>query len=210
VKIKSFIGIIIIGFLLTVIFTYPFITKLFVHYNDGSDFAVNGFIFAYNYNAILSGKIFNQDKYFNGQQFYPQPYTLAYSDHRFIPSIIFSVPYALTNNLVLSVNILTFLSFVLSFISSFYVINYFVKNKLASIIGAVVFTFNPITFVRFPVHLDLLSKYFLPPMFFFCYQFLKKPQFKSAVFYVKCTNCYLLSNFFDCHFFSCFFRTLYL
>lgn len=182
-KLHDHIIIIVLSFLLSAIFTYPFITKLPTHYNDGSDYGLNGYILSYDYNSLISGRIFNQESFFNGRQFYPQPYTLTYSDHRFIPSVVFSIPHFVTQDLTLSVNILTFLSFVLSFLSSFYVINFLVKNKWASIVGAVVFTFNPITFIRFPVHLDLLSKYFLPPMFLFCLLFLKKPQFKNALFF---------------------------
>lgn len=177
---KAHLLIIFIGVFLTTVLTWPFLTKLNVFYPNFGDYIYGGSILWYNQYAIKTGLILNPQDYFNGFFLYPLPYSLLYSDNTFIPSLIFAPFYWLTNNIIFSVNFFTFLTFVLSFFSSFCAINFFIKNRLASIIGAFIYTFNPLTFSRLPLHLDLLNKYFLPLVFLFAYQFLNSPNVKNA------------------------------
>lgn len=178
-KIDYFL-IVLTSIILTCILTWPFILKLNTFYPNYGDYTYGGAILWYNQHAIKTGLILNQQDYFNGFILYPLPYTLIFSDNAFVPSLIFSPIYWLTNNLIFSVNTFTVLTFILSFVSSFYAINFFIKNRLASIIGAFVYAFNPLTFSRFPLHLDLLNKYFLPLVFLYAYKFLKLPSFKNS------------------------------
>ncbi|MFH0936769.1 MAG: hypothetical protein V1808_00540 [Candidatus Daviesbacteria bacterium] len=168
-----------ISFLLTVIFTWPFVTKIPTFYYERGDYQLTGAFLAYNESQLRNGKIFEQN-YFHGFQFYPQPYSLVYSDLRLIPTLIYAPIFWLTHKFVFSVNLTTFLTFVLSFISIFYTLNYFTRQRLASVIGAIIFTFNPLTFSRFPEHFELLNKYFLPLVFLFAYKFLDLPNLKNA------------------------------
>lgn len=172
-----------IGVLATIILNYQLVLKVNSFYSDYGDYPLNGSILWYNQDSIKTGKILNQEEYFNGYQFYPQAYTLAYSDHLFVPSLIFSPIYWITNYLPLSMNIFTLTAFVLSFIASFYSINYFIKNTFASLIGAFVFTFNPLSYSHFPNHFQLMNKYFLPPLFLFAYLFLSSPTAKRAFWF---------------------------
>lgn len=177
----TFLIIAALGFLLTIILTWPFINKLSDYYKDSGDYAFDGSLLYYNQLSFKTGKIFSQQEYFSGYQFYPQPQTIAYTDHLFFPSIIFSVIYWISDQFIFSVNLLTFMTFILSFTVSFYTINYFVRNTLASIIGATVYAFNPQIFARFPYHLGLLSHFFLPLVFLYAYKFFIAPNFKTAI-----------------------------
>ncbi|MDO8638126.1 MAG: hypothetical protein Q7R43_01005 [Candidatus Daviesbacteria bacterium] len=179
-KIFPHLLIILISIILTIIFTWPFATKLSSFFYDRGDYPVSLSILSYNQEAFKSGKIFNSKTYFQGNEFYPQPDTLIYFDFRLVPSLIYSPIFWLSNNPIFSINLTLFLAFVFSFIFSFYTINYFIKNKLASIIGATIYTFNPISFSRFPEHFDLFHKYFLPLVFLFGFKFLKTPNLKDA------------------------------
>lgn len=171
----------VVGFLLTIITTWPLILKLATFYPDLGDYSLVGWMLWYNFYALKTGRIFSQTDYFNSTQFYPFPNSLAFSEHMFIPSLLFTPFYALTNNLALSVNIFVFLSFLLSFIAAYFFIKYFLKDELASIIGATVYAFNPITLVQFHGHhLHLLSRFFLPLVFLCGFIFFKKPNLKSA------------------------------
>lgn len=179
--VKDPLLILLTGIILTVIFTWPFTTKLQNFYYDNGDYAVSGSIMWYIQDSIKTGNILNQKEFLNGYQFYPLPFTFVFTDHTFFPSIFIFTPfYLLTQNLAFSVNILTFLTFVLSFITSYYTINFFVKNKLASLIGGIIFTFNPLSFAHFPQHLNLPNKYFLPLVFLFAFKFLQKTNLKNA------------------------------
>lgn len=172
-----------LGILLTAFLTWPLIQKLTTFYTDKGDYPLVGWILWHNQKAITEGFIFDQTKYFDAGQFYPYSFSLAFSEHLFLPSILFTIFYKITENLVLSINILLFLSFVLSFLTSYYAINYFLKNKSASIIGALVFTFNPVTAAHFADHFHLMGKYFLPLVFLYFYLFLFKTNFKNALLF---------------------------
>lgn len=179
-RIQEFLGVAALGSLFTALLTWPLFTKLSVFYKDDGDFPLNGWILWYNQWAMKTGRIFHQFDYFNSTQIYPLPYTLAYSDHVFVPSLFFSPIYWLTHQLVFSVNFFALLTFVLSFIASYFTLKYFIKNPAACILGAIVYTFNPITFSAFPDHLQLMNKYFLPPLFLFAYQYFKEPRWTPA------------------------------
>ncbi len=177
---KNWILVLLLAFLLTIILTWPFFINLTSYYTDQGDYPLAGSVLWYNQDSIKTGRIFNQKEYFQGYQFYGQPYSLAFINHSFVPSLIFAPIYWITNSLPFSVNSLAFLTYVLSFISAYYLINYFVKNPWASLVGATIYTFNPLTMVRFPHHLDILNKYFLPLVFLFAYKFLEKPTWKNS------------------------------
>lgn len=171
------------GFLLTFLLTWPLIAKINTFYGDASDQALESWKLWYNQNAIVTGRIFDQEAYFNSNQFYPFPYSFAYSDHVFIPSLIFAPIYWLSNDLIFSANYFVILTFVFSFISAFYCLDFFVKDKRASLTGAFIFTFNPLTFSHFPQHLQLMNKFFLPPLFLFAYLYIKNLTWKNAFFF---------------------------
>lgn len=187
-KLSEFVLITFIATILSVTITWPFAAHLATFYTDQGDYALGGSVLWYNQDAIKSGKIFDQEEYFQGYQFYPQPTTLAFSNNMVVPSFIFTPIFTVTNNLGLSVNIFALLTLILTFITAYYAINYFVKNSYASIIGAAIFTFNPQTMVRFPHHIDVMNRYFIPLIFLFGYQFLNKPSFKSSfIFFLTFT-----------------------
>jgi hypothetical protein len=87
------LSVIIFGLLFTIIFTWPLILKLGSYYGDFSDLPLNGWILWYNQFAIKKRLIFNQNRYFNANMFYPLPYSLAISEFLLIPSFFFSFFY---------------------------------------------------------------------------------------------------------------------
>lgn len=176
----KFFIIIISGFIITALLTWPFITKVSSYYKDSGDYAVLGSLLRYNQQAFVSGLIFDQEKYYRGYQFYPQPSTIAYTDNVIVYSLIYSVIFLITNNLILSVNLFIFFNFVLSFVSAFYLVNHFLKNMQASLFGAAVCVFNPYTLTQYPDHIFGYYSLFLVLLFLF--RLLKKPNRKDAVF----------------------------
>lgn len=197
-KYKSPIIAILIAVFFTCLFTWPFVTKLSTFYKDAGDYPLNGWIFWHNYLSITSGEIFNQNTYFQTNQFYPLPYSLTYSEHLFLPSLIFSLLFFLTSNLVFSVNTYVFISFVLSFLSMYYVVYFITKNLAASIIGAIVYTFNPLVYAHLNQgHIQLLGRYFLPLVFLFAYRYFQNPSYRySFLFFLSFTLNALTSIYF--------------
>lgn len=192
---REFPFLIITGLLLTFLLTWPLVTRINSFYADELDHGLAGWILWYNQHAFVSGKIFDHQAYFDSNQFYPFPQTLAYSDHLFIPSLIFAPIYWLSNGLIFSVNYYLVLTFVFTFISSFYCLNFFVRQKLASLVGAFVFTFNPLTFSHLG-HLQLMGKFFIPPLFLFAFLYIKNPTIKNSFFFFLFFTLNALSAFY--------------
>lgn len=197
-KIKKVLFVIALGFILTAVLTYPFIFKLSSYFDESGDYVLCSWILKYNFEAIKSGRIFSQAAYFNANQFYPAGNSLAFSESIFVPGLLFSIILFLTNHFVFSVNFFIFLSFVLSFTSAFYCINKIVRNFAGSCIGAIIFAFNPLTFVHFPGHVQLMQKYFLPFVFLFAVYYFSKPTLKHAfLFFLFFTLNALSSIYFE-------------
>jgi hypothetical protein len=179
----EFFSVLLVGIGMTILVTWPFARKIGVYYQDAGDYPLNGWILWYDQMAIKTGRIFHQKKYFNTTQMYPLPDTLCYSENMFFPSLLFSPIYWITHDLIFSVNFFALLTFVLSFLSAYYCINYFVKDWRASLIGAAIYAFNPITLASFPFHIQLMNKYFLPLLFLFGYRYFKEPNWKDGFYF---------------------------
>jgi len=83
----------------------------------------------------------------------------------------------------------------------YYTARYFTKNTLASIVGALIYTFNPLVYAHFTQgHYALLGSYFLPLVFLFCYTYIRKPTYaKSFLFSLVFT----LNGLTSIYFFIC-------
>lgn len=201
---KTYIYVLILAIFLTALLTWPFALNLTSYYTDTGDYATHGSILWWNQDSIKTGRIFHPMDYWKGYMFYPHPYSLAFANNHVFPSLIFSPLYWLTNNLPFAINVYVFLTFILTFVSAFYFINYFVKDKWPSMIGAFIFTFNPQIMTRFPQHIELLGKYFLPLIFLFAYKLLTKPNFKDAFWlFLFITLNSLTANYFQIFTYVC-------
>lgn len=170
--------------ILTLILTWPLALHLNSYFPQSGDGMLQTWIMWYNQQALLSGILFDHTAYFNAPQYYPLPYTLAYADHRILLTFLFAPIYWMTYNLSLAANIVALSLFVATFSSSYYVCKKLTKNIQASIIGAFIFTFNPITFAHFQVgHNNLLTKCFLPLVFYFSYRWVTTPTWKNSFYF---------------------------
>lgn len=183
---KNNLLIFLIGIFLTIFFTFPFVFYLDKFYEPNQDFMFFDWLFQWNYHAFSSGLIFNVHGYFNSNQFLLIKNSLALADVVLLPSLLIYTPvYFITHNTVFSLNFLIFISFFLNFISSYFCLNYFIKNKIGSLFGAIVYTFSPVAFMRFPSHIEYLQRYLIPPIFVYLVIFLNKPDFKKGlIFYL--------------------------
>lgn len=177
---KRFILISAVSIVLTAVFTWPFITKLTTYYSDNSEYSLQGFILWHNYRSLISGSVLHPSEYVQTPQYYGYP-SLLFSENMVVPSLLFSAIYAGTKQLVLSVNLLTFFAFTFTFVSMYYVAFYMTGRALPSLVAASVFAFNSESFSQFPDTMQLLHRYFLPPLFLFMILYLMKPTAKRAV-----------------------------
>lgn len=188
----------ILALILAIVLTWPLAAHISTYYLDASDHTYGGWTMWHIAEAIKSGSLFNMQQLFTGNQFYPHSYSFAYSDHMFVPGLLLFTPlYAITKHIVMSTNIIIIMSFVLTFVTSFATIRFFVKDTYASLIGAAIFTYNPFVFSHFPHHVNLLQRYFLPLVFLWGYRYVRIPTWRNAfVFYAVFTLNWLTAIYF--------------
>lgn len=163
------------GLICTVALTWPYAAHLSAFYPDHGDFPWNGWILWYNHLAVTKGFIFNPTRYFDSIVRYPMPYALCYSEHMFVPSLIFFPIYALSGNLPLSVNLFVFSTFILNYMAAFIAAYFFTESAPAATVAAIVYAFNPLAFSAFPHLFQLSNRYFLPFVFLYAYLYFESP-----------------------------------
>lgn len=177
---------IFIGLLLTIYFTFPFILKLNNFQIDIGDYSLTGW-------TLLSG--LDQGP---ANQYYPFSYVNYHQLNSLTPNLfIFQPILFLTKNYIFSFNLTVFLSIWLTYISVYLVYLRFTKNRFASTLAAIIFSFSPLVMIRFYSHSALLYRFFIPPLFLFFYLFLKEPRLKWAIlFYLFFTLNALTASYF--------------
>lgn len=170
-------------FAMTAMKTYPLILHSTTHIpHDPGDPLLNTWIMAWDFHALTT----DPWKLFNANILYPAKNTLAFSEHLMGLLPIFAPTYVLTGNSIFAYNLVFFLSFFLSGISMFFLIQYWTQEFWASLISGFLFAFAPIRFGQLG-HLQLLNFYWVPLVFLFLEKFLRSRQWRDmlwfAIFY---------------------------
>ncbi|MFH1584174.1 MAG: hypothetical protein ABIA56_03575, partial [Actinomycetota bacterium] len=115
------------------------------------------------------------------------PITAAPFGHDFSNAI----PYQFTDTLffifssifgeISAYNIILFLSYPLSAITMYFLVHYFTKNKLVSMISGLIYSLCPYHYLRIQGHILLSQIELIPLYFLFLFKFDEKKTFKSAI-----------------------------
>lgn len=177
--IKENFIVIIFFFILTLILTYPLVLNL----NEGviSD-SGNVWQFIWNFWWFKKSLIDLQtNPFFTDYLYYPIGTNLLFNLNMSLQSII-SIPLQYFLNLFFIYNIFTISSFVLTAYGTYLLVKYLTKDKMASFVSGIIFSFSPFRFVRlFAGHLYLLETSFLPFYVLFFIKTVKEPNRKNVL-----------------------------
>jgi hypothetical protein len=170
-------------FSMTAFKTYPLILHLSTHIPDNpGDPLLNVWIMAWGFHALTT----NPWNLFNANIYYPASNTLALSEHLLGVLPIFAPTYALTGNPILAYNVVFFLSFALSGIAMFLLVNHWTQHFWAALVAGFLFAFVPIRFEQ-SGHLQLLNLYWAPLALLWLEKFLRSKGWKDlagfSIFY---------------------------
>ena len=110
---------------------------------------------------FLSGDFTAFRGYFNANIFYPEPLTLAYSEHLTAQVLQILPVYALTGNIVLSYNLLFLSTFVLSGLGTFLLVRELTGSARAGLVAGLLYAFAPYRIGQFS-HLQVMSSQWMP------------------------------------------------
>ena len=99
--------------------------------------------------------------YFNANIFFPEPLTLAYSEHLMAQVLQILPVYALTGNIVLSYNLLFLSTFVLSGLGTFLLVRELTGSARAGLVAGLLYAFAPYRIGQFS-HLQVMSSQWMP------------------------------------------------
>ena len=148
-----------------VIFTWPLILGLGRDIPwDLGDSLLNAWILAWDANRLLrflSGDFGALASFFDANIFYPEPLTLAYSEHLVAQAVQILPLYALTGNIILCYNVLFFSTFVLSGLGMYLFVREVTGSPRAAFVAGLIYAFAPYRVPQFS-HLQVISSQWMP------------------------------------------------
>jgi hypothetical protein len=122
------------------------------------DVTLNAWILAWGSHALATGRV---SDFFDANIFYPEPATLAYSEHLLGVLPIFAPLYWTTGNLALSLNLWTVGTFVFCALAMYWVGLRWFESHAAAAVAAIAYAFAPARFHAL-THVQALSVQYLP------------------------------------------------
>jgi hypothetical protein len=151
--------------LIALVFTWPLALGLGRDVPwDLGDSLLNIWILGWDADRLLrfvSGDFNALKGFWNANIFYPEPLTLAYSEHLFAQAVQMLPIYALTKNLILCYNVLFLSTFVLSGLGMFLFVREVTGSARAGFVGGVIYAFAPLRVPQF-AHLQVISSQWMP------------------------------------------------
>ena len=131
---------------------------------DLGDSLLNAWILAWDADHLLrflSGDFDALRNFWNANIFYPEPLTLAYSEHLFAQAVQILPIYALTGNIILCYNLLFLSTFVLSGLGMFLFVREVTGSPRAGFVAGLIYAFAPYRVPQF-AHLQVISSQWMP------------------------------------------------
>ena len=148
-----------------VIFTWPLVLGLTRDVPwDLGDSLLNAWILAWDANRLLrflSGDFGALANFFHANIFYPEPLTLAYSEHLFAQAVQILPVYAVTGNIILSYNVIFLSTFVLSGLGMYLFVREVTGSRRAGFAAGLIYAFAPYRVPQFS-HLQVISSHWMP------------------------------------------------
>jgi hypothetical protein len=151
--------------LVALVFTWPLVLGL--HRDvpwDLGDSLLNLWILGWDCDHLLrflAGDFWALKGFWNANIFYPEPLTLAYSEHLIAQSIQILPVYALAHNLILCYNLLFLSTFVLSGLGMFLFVREVTGSARAGFAAGLIYAFAPLRVPQF-AHIQVLSSQWMP------------------------------------------------
>jgi hypothetical protein len=131
---------------------------------DMGDPLLNCWILAWDADHLLRFLHANLDAlrgFWNANIFYPEPLTLAYSEHLFAQALQILPVYAATRNVILCYNLLLISTFALSGLGMFLLVRELTGSPRAAFVAGMIYAFAPLRVSQLS-HLQVLSSQWMP------------------------------------------------
>jgi len=121
----------------------------------------------------------NPTNLFNANIFFPNRYTLAYSDHQFANALLAAPILLATGNPMQSANYLLIFQFFLCSLGAYLLVVHLTRNRAAGVIAGIAYSYAPYKLMHI-VHLDLVSAAFIPLTLLFLHRYSEERRWYDA------------------------------
>ncbi len=161
--------------------TWPLICHMGTHMTGGTgDPLLTCWYLDWNINRYLN---LDFRHFFDGNIFYPQKLTLAYSED-FIATALLGVPFYILSrgNIVFTYNVMVILNFTLTALGMHLLVRRLTGRHLPAVVGAIIFTFAPFKIWEM-AHLHMITTQWIPFIFLFLHRFIETKKLADCLFF---------------------------
>jgi hypothetical protein len=138
-RVAGLIIVIVLYLALACVFTRPMLTQgNHATYKDPYDPTFEAWTLAWDIKELKSNPL----NLFNANIYYPNQYTLAYSDHQLTTAIMAMPVLAITGNPIQTANLMLIFNFFLGALGAYLLTNHLTRNRAAAFIAGVIFAFG--------------------------------------------------------------------
>ena len=168
--------IIVFFLVLSILFTRPMLTKGdHAVYKDPIDTTFQAWTLAWDIRALSS----NPFNLFNANIFYPNRYTLAYSEHQ-VTTAVMSIPLmAVTGNPIQTANYMVIINLFLCALGAYLLTTRLTGNRMAGVVAGCVFAFAPPRLAHMG-HLQLTAACWIPLSLLFLHRYSEEGKTRDA------------------------------
>lgn len=153
--------------LLAMVFTRPLLTKGRDHaYKDPYDPTFQAWTLAWDARAITH----NPFNLFNANIFFPNPDTLAYSDHQVVTAVMAMPLLGITGNPMQTANYMLIFNFFLCEMGAYLLVVHLTRSRTAGMVAGIAFAFAPARLAHMG-HLQLSAAAFIPLCLLFLHRY---------------------------------------
>ena len=183
-KILIYAVIILLFAVITAAYTSPLLSNSNDHVMAlaAGDSMFNMYVISWT-SQVLGSNPFNL---FNATIFYPNSDTLAYSDHALMNSLIALPVLRITGNPTLAFNFVVLMSFLISSLGAFLLVDYLARDKLAAFAAGLIYGFALYKLAHLP-HMQVLATGYIPLAVLCLHAFTERKKARYAVGFVAFT-----------------------
>ena len=170
-------AILLVFIILAIVFTRPMITKGSNHtYKEPYDPTFQAWTLAWDVRALTHNPL----NLFNANIFFPNRYTLAYSDHQVATAVMAMPLLGITQNPVQTANYMLIFNFFLCEVGAYLLVMHLTRSRFASVVSGIAFAFAPPRLAQMG-HLQLSAAAFIPLCLLFLHRYSEEGRPRDAV-----------------------------
>lgn len=182
--------------LISIVTTYPLIFKMKSHVygNPGDPLGIIWFFWWLKYSAVNHIS-------FSFCPLIAVPFGANYGElSLYTVSLFFTRQYILLTNEVFAYNLTIFTSFFFALITMYYLVLYFTKNKVASMISAIIYALSPYHFTQAAQHIGLASIQWMPLYLLFLFKLEEERRYRYVLLTAFTLSLFVFANYHHLYF----------